>query len=53
MPDGSPLPPNVPPQHSGAAESVPEPYCKANATTLSATIGPEGKAVDFALEKKK
>ena len=53
MPDGSPLPPNVPPQHSGAAESVPEPYCNAQTTTLTATIGTKGNVVDFRLTKKK
>jgi hypothetical protein len=50
LPDGKPLPPDVPPINSGAHESIPEPYCKADRTPLTVTIGTEAKAFDCPIQ---
>jgi hypothetical protein len=52
MPDGSPLPPNTAVIDTGAVESVPGPYSKANLTPLKVTIGTEAKTFDVPLKKK-
>lgn len=53
MPDGTPLPPNVPPIDSGARESVPTAYVKPHLTPLSVTIGPEAQTFDVAMDEGK
>jgi hypothetical protein len=53
MPDGTPLPPNVPPIDSGARESVPTAYAKPHLTPLTVTIGTETKTYDVSLDEGK
>jgi hypothetical protein len=48
--DGSPPDPNVPPIESDAHETLPALYSRREASTLKATVSPEAKVHDFALQ---
>ncbi len=50
LPDGSPLPPNVPPINSNARETIPKPYCDLNQTPWTVTIGSEAMTFDCPLK---
>lgn len=49
--DGTPLPPNVPQEGSGARESIPEPYCRRDLSPLTVTVGADARSFDFSLKK--
>jgi len=50
LPDGSPLPPDVPPINSSARETVPLPYCDVKQTPWIVTIGAEATTFDCPLK---
>lgn len=52
MPDGSPVPPDVPPMDVGATEALPPHYSSPSAMTLSATVPESGGDVVFDLLSK-
>lgn len=51
LPDGRPLPPDVPQQGSDAKETIPELYTKRDWTPFTVTIEKDAKTLDFALKK--
>jgi hypothetical protein len=48
-PDGTPLPPNVPPIESDASETLPAAYSSRDASTLKRTVSKDTTSYDFAL----
>jgi len=48
-PDGTPLPPGVPPIESDARETLPAAYSSRDASKLKRTVSKEAKSYDFAL----
>lgn len=52
QPDGTPLPPDVPPIESNASETIPEPYCNPRDTPLSTSVDATEKRYDFDLMPK-
>ncbi len=53
QPDGSALPPDVPPMESKARESLPSNYTSRKSSTLKAKVSKEKPTYDFALKSAK